>query len=187
MGHNPSGYQAPASPVENVSWHDIQLFLKISGAGILGVRPADMPLGGWQITFKLPTEAQWEHACRAGTDTVFFWGDSEDTLVEYAWFIDNCENRTHAVSQLKPNPWGLHDMYGNVWEWCADRFAADYYCRSRRLDPLGPSVGSERAYRGGCFGYPPCFCRSAIRCGKPPDFRYPSLGFRVAAVLTGKR
>ena len=149
-------------------------------------RPGDMPLGAWGMTFTLPTEAQWEHACRAGTDTAFFCGDSGDTLDEYAWFLDNSEDQTHAVGQLKPNAWGLCDMYGNVWEWCADRYAADYYAACSRLDPVGPSVGLARAFRGGCYGYAACFCRSAFRRGLSPDFRYHSIGFRLAAILRGE-
>jgi formylglycine-generating enzyme required for sulfatase activity len=187
MGHNPSAFQDPAGPVANVSWHDVQLFLRLTGPGILGGPPTDMPQRAWEVTFTIPTEAQWEHACRAGTDTAFVCGDNGDLLDESAWFLANSEDQTHAVGQLKPNPWGLCDMHGNAWEWCADRFAADYYAQAPRLDPIGPPEGLERAYRGGCYGYPPCFCRSAMRCGQLPDFRYYSLGFRLAALLTGKR
>ncbi len=128
MGSNPSTFKAPASPVENVSWHGIQILLKLHGANALGVPSARTPSEASGITFTLPTEAQWEYACRAGT-TAFWHGDSGDVLGDYAWCQANSEGRTHAVGQLEPNAWGLCDMYGNVWEWCADSYAADYYAQ----------------------------------------------------------
>ncbi len=189
MGHNPANARDrnPTNPVTNVSWYDIRQFLRQAGANTLGVAATDTPLGRWAMTFALPTEAQWEFACRAGTETPFFFGDNADELEQYAWFIDNAESKIHEVGQLKANAWGLFDTYGNVWEWCADHFVADQYARAQRVTPEGAPEGPERAYRGGCFGYPPCYCRSAVRCGRPPDFRYPSLGFRLIAILNGKK
>ena len=182
MGNNPSSFKAPASPVENVSWHDVQVFLKLNAANAGGLPSAGTPLEGLGIEFTLPTEAQWEYACRAGTTTAFWYGDSGSVLDAYAWSYPGAEDKTHAVGQLKPNAWGLYDTYGNVWEWCADWYAADYYAQSPRTDPVGPLEGSARVFRGGSWGHPPCFCLSAFRRGLSPDYRYHSLGFRLAAV-----
>jgi formylglycine-generating enzyme required for sulfatase activity len=135
------------------------------------------------MSFTLPTEAQWEYGCRAGTATAFCYGDSGDTLGEYAWFPDNAEGKTHAAGRLKPNAWGLYDMHGNVWEWCADWYVRDYYTQSPWIDPAGPPTGSTRMFRGGSWGAYPCASRSAFRRSLSPDYRYHTLGFRLAAVL----
>ena len=129
--------------------------------------------------YRLPTEAQWEYACRAGTTTAYSFGDDEKQLGQYAWFKGNTagEKYAHKVGLKKPNPWGLYDMHGNVWEWCSD-------CYGNALpggtDPVGPGGGSDRVYRGGSWGSLPGFCRSAFRYGSVPSYRGNSLGFRVA-------
>ena len=135
------------------------------------------------MRFTLPTEAQWEPACRAGTTPAFSSGDGDEMLGEFAWFSDNSQGMSHAVGQLKPNAWALHDMHGNVWDWCADWYAADYYQPTPLVDPCGPPTGSTRIFRGGSWGAFPCSCRSAFRRNITPDYRYQTLGCRLAAVL----
>ena len=131
--------------------------------------------------YRLPTEAQWEYACRAGTTTAFSFGDDESKLGEYAWFDGNAKNvgkqYAHKVGLKKPNPWGLHDMHGNVWEWCSDWHGEEI---SGGVDPIGPMGGSLRVLRGGGWWYDPFLCRSALRFYCVPSSRDYSLGFRVA-------
>ena len=130
-------------------------------------------------SYRLPTEAEWEYACRAGMTTAFSFGDDEKQLGQYAWFNGNTagEGYAHKVGSKKPNPWGLHDMHGNVWEWCSD-----WYGQSLRggTDPVGPKGGSIRVHRGGSWRCIPDFCRSAYRANLGPSPRFSSLGFRVA-------
>ena len=132
---------------------------------------------------RLPTEAEWEKACRAGSTTRYCFGESETQLSDYAWYDDNSARRTHAVGQKKPNAWGLYDMHGNVWEWCSDWYGGDYYENSQESDPEGPSSGSFRVGRGGSWYYDARDCRSANRIIGSPGLRYELLGFRVSLVL----
>ena len=131
--------------------------------------------------YRLPTEAEWEYACRAGTTTAFSFGDDESKLGEYAWFEDDPENDgeeyAHKVGLKKPNPWGLHDMHGNVFEWCSDWYGE---ALSGGIDPVGPGGGSFRVIRGGCWRGSPGLCRSANRIFLDPSNRIDYLGFRVA-------
>ena len=132
--------------------------------------------------YRLPTEAQWEYACRAETTTAFSFGNDESKLGEYAWFDDNFKNvdekYDHEVGLKKPNPWGLHDMHGNVFEWCSDWYDGKLI---GGVDPIGPEEGSNRVNRGGCWWYSPDYCRSAFRYGYAPSYRNNDvLGFRVA-------
>jgi len=144
-------------------------------------------------TYRLPTEAQWEYACRAGTQTNYSFGDDAGGLGEYGWFGGNSQLQTHPVGQKKPNAWGLYDVYGNVWEWCADWYGSAYYGDVGQVgnlphapadDPIGPSSGADRVIRGGAWG---CFAtttRSARRSGDQPGARRHDLGFRVARDVT---
>jgi formylglycine-generating enzyme required for sulfatase activity len=132
--------------------------------------------------YTLPTEAQWEYACRAGTLTAFSCGDDQDALDQYAWYQANSDEETQAVGQLEANAWALHDMHGNVWEWCADWDAPDYYTDAPLIDPPGAPTGSTKIFRGGSYGHPSCSLRSAFRRGLSPDYRYQSLGFRLAVI-----
>ena len=126
---------------------------------------------------RLPTEAEWEYACRAGTRTRYSFGDSENALGEYAWYRGN--SGPHEVGTKKPNPWGLHDMHGNVLEWCADWHDSDYYECSPTKEPHGPSSGRCRVKRGGCWLSNARLCRSAYRDSSPPDNESDNLGFRL--------
>ncbi len=136
---------------------------------------------GW--TYALPTEAQWEYACRAGTKTKFSFGDDEKRLGDYAWYVENADKikqeYAHEVGQKKANDWGLKDMHGNVWEWCADWYQSKL---PGGRDPAILSEGSLRVFRGGGWDYFASNCRSAIRFRISPDFRLNDLGFRVAVV-----
>lgn len=134
--------------------------------------------------YLLPTEAQWEYSCRAGTKTVHYCGDDGSKLTEYAWFAENAGGQLHPAGQLKPNPWGLHDMYGNAWNWVADWYAPDYYKKSPKADPPGPAAGTARVIRGGSFYDKAVACRSACRNGEnAPSTRFANVGFRVVLLL----
>jgi len=161
MGKNPSKFSGGNLPVETVSWDEALACCK--------------KIGG-----RLPTEAEWEYACRAGSRTRFCGGDDLDyaQLGEYAWYSGNSGNTTHAVGQKKPNSLGLYDMYGNVYEWCSDWYAA--YANAPTANPVGPSSGQHRVYRGGSWYSIPRRCRSAFRNHDSPDSRVVGVGFRVA-------
>ncbi|MBS1786342.1 MAG: SUMF1/EgtB/PvdO family nonheme iron enzyme [Acidobacteria bacterium] len=166
MGDNPSQFQGYNLPVENVSYEDIQSFLKKLGTA-----------------FRLPTEAEWEYAARAGTDTEYCFGDDEKLLGEYAWFSENSDSKTHPVGLLKPNQFGLYDIHGNVWEWCSDWYGSGYYaeCQQKGVvaDPQGPRAGASRVIRGGSWVNGAVGCRSADRDYGAPGLRSDSLGFRL--------
>jgi formylglycine-generating enzyme required for sulfatase activity len=174
MGQNPTFFKDdPRRPVECVSWEDAVEFCgKLSGKE--------------GRTYRLPTEAEWEYACRAGSTTKWSFGDDESELWEYAWYYGNSEATTHPVGEKKPNNWGLYDMHGNVWEWCADWHGWKYYAESPRDDPQGPKSGSARVNRGGTWAYPAGSCYSAGRCGLWPEERNRYLGFRVARSPSGE-
>ncbi len=129
--------------------------------------------------FRLPTEAEWEFACRAGTTTKYSFRDAEE-LGDYGWYDDNSDSQTHPVGAKKPNPWGLYDMHGNVCEWCQDWHDDQYYEESPETDPLGPEAGSFRVFRGGCWFDGARNCRSASRDWDVPVNRNYFLGFRLA-------
>jgi formylglycine-generating enzyme required for sulfatase activity len=133
----------PRLPVERVSWEDATEFCRRLSA--LSQERSDGSV------YRLPTEAEWEYACRAGTTTIFSFGDSAESLGDYAWYVENSGRRTQPVGGKKPNAWGLYDMHGNVWEWCMDWHDSAYYAKSPPEDPWGPSSGATRALRGGGF------------------------------------
>ena len=165
---DPGFPQTDDHPVVNVSWNDATAYCEW-----LSKKQG--------IKYQLPTEARWEYACRAGTTTFWHFGDSQAKLPEYAWFLDNAGQKTHPVGQLKPNAWGLHDMHANVFELCADRYAADYYAQATPDDPSGPTEGSFRVYRGGGWIYHAGLARSAFRHARAAESRFGSLGFRLAS------
>jgi formylglycine-generating enzyme required for sulfatase activity len=166
------GYNQPDQPVVGVDWDDAVAFCTWAGG-------------------RLPTEAEWEYACRAGTRTRYWSGDDEEDLARVGWYDENSERRLHAVGEKPANPWGLHDMHGNVWEWCADRVGP--YGAEPQMDPTGPERGVEvelhdgekrvrgsaRVVRGGSSWDDAWFARSAFRDGRHPADRDNDLGFRV--------
>ncbi len=166
MKTNPSRFKgAPERPVENVSWNDIQDFLQRLNAS------------GDGRTYALPTEAQWEYACRAGSTGIYCFGDNETQIGEFAWYEANAGGTTHPVGQRQPNDWGLYDMHGNVFEWCQD--GPRTYTGDAVVDPFGSlDAGAYRAIRGGYWGYPARYVRAAFRDAYDPGDRYPSFGFR---------
>ena len=177
MGTNPSNFYflGPQNPVENVSWTDAVEFCRK-----LSAMPAEKTAGH---LYRLPTEAEWEYACRAGTTTAYGFGDDLSPLErrsrvgDYGWFEDNSDSTTHPVGEKKPNAWGLYDMHGNVYEWCQDRYG-DYPSGSA-TDPTGATSGSYRVFRGGGWYDYAGYCRSASRDWGTPVNRGSLLGFRV--------
>ncbi|OQB96022.1 MAG: Serine/threonine-protein kinase pkn1 [Verrucomicrobia bacterium ADurb.Bin122] len=167
MGSNPSSFKGSDRPVECVSYDDALEFCRKLTAR---ERAAGRLPSGYEYT--LPTEAQWEYACRAGTT-----GDYAGSLGSMGWYGANSGNQTHPVAQKQANAWGLYDMHGNVWEWCLD-WKGDYAGGTVR-DPAGPSSGSYRVYRGGGWGGTASCCRSANRNFFVPGYRS-FLGFRLA-------
>ncbi len=181
MGGNPSQFKGAKNPVEAVSWDDCQVFLGRLNEKFHRPHPDPLPAGEGE--FRLPTEAQWEYACRAGSTTYWHFGNSDLVLGEYAWYGNNSESKTHPVGEKKPNAWGLYDMNGNVWEWCQDWYGA--YGAEVVTDPGGPATGSDRVYRGGSWYAPAWSCRSAYRYNDfAPGLRYFILGFRVSLVAS---
>ena len=176
MGVNPSGFKGADNPVEMVSWDDAVEFCRR-----LSELPAEKAAGN---VYRLPTEAEWEYACRAGTTTKYSFGDDESELGDYAWYGVNSDQKTHPVGSKKPNAWGLYDMHGNVFEWCQDRYG-DYPSGSV-TDPTGPAVGSFRVSRGGSWLYSAGSCRSAYRGRDYPSDCSLNLGFRVSLSPSGK-
>jgi len=176
MHNNPSRFKGPKNPVEMVSWDDCQKFLEKLNAKI-GTQ------GG---KFVLPSEAQWEYACRAGSTGKFCFGDDEKQLGEYAWYSANSAGKTHPVGEKKPNAWGLYDMHGNVSEWCADWYDDGYYGKSPADDPVGHGNASARVNRGGSLVSDAWSCRSACRHLDSPGARWGSVGFRVSRVPADK-
>jgi hypothetical protein len=169
MGNNPSHFKDnPKNPVENVSWNDAQEFCqKLSDK--TGKK------------YRLPSEAEWEYACRAGTQTHYYFGDNADLLGEYAWYGEKSGSKTHPVGQKKPNNWGLYDVSGNVWEWCEDVWHDNY--KNAPTDGTAwnhdNSQNNKRVVRGGSWSFYPRYCRSASRLSS--DVRYVSFGFRVVS------
>jgi len=174
MGDNPSRFKGARNPVENVSWnHAVEFCSRLSKRAGKDVR--------------LPSEAEWEYACRAGTETAYWFGDDEGQLAGHAWFKSNSGGRTHppGVRSANRNPFGLYDMHGNVWEWCQDNWHDNYDGAPEdgsawEDEPVGP-----RVLRGGAWDSDPRNCRSAYRLWCPPDGRHDSIGFRVLCSLPG--
>ena len=158
MGQNPAHFSdCPNCPVENVAWVGANEYCKKVGK-------------------RLPTEAEWEYAARAGTQTKYFWGNEIDS--SYGWYDKNSDQKTHPVAQKRSNPFGLADMNGNVWELCADWYESTYYQKSIMDNPKGPDTGQYRVMRGGSWGYGSYSMRSACRNWGNPDARSYHVGFR---------
>ena len=186
MGSNPSRWKGGQNPVEQLRWSDAVKFCnKRSEAE--GLRPCyDWPTLKCDFTaagYRLPTEAEWEYACRAGTTTAYFFGASPAKLGEFAWFDKNAGGKPHPVGQKQPNPWGLFDMAGNVWQWCHDFYGVEYYATSPKQDPAGPPDGKNKVLRGGAWRFSADNCRSGYRYNENPGsadvcFGYDIYGFR---------
>ena len=174
MGSNPSSFKGDNLPVEQVSWDDAMEFCwKLTERE----RAAGQLPEGYAYT--LPTEAQWEYACRAGTT-----GDYAGNLDEMGWYRQNSGQSTKPVGTKQANAWGLHDMHGNVWEWCLDRYRS--YPGGSVTDPNGASSGSGRVLRGGCWSGRADYCRSALRMNWDSGNRYDVTGFRLALAPTSR-
>jgi formylglycine-generating enzyme required for sulfatase activity len=163
MANNPSYFKGENRPVETVSWHDAQEFIS-------RINATDTLSDGMQMA--LLTEAQWEYACRAGEAGPYSGG----TLDEVAWYHGNSGGQTHPVGEKKPNAWGLHDMHGNVWEWCSDWYGGSL---QGGVDPKGLDSGSFRVLRGGSWNFNASYCRVAGRYGYSPTYSSDNIGFRV--------
>jgi formylglycine-generating enzyme required for sulfatase activity len=189
IGENPSRFQKSSRfqefrvrgsdtsmyPVEKVWWGDAVEFCKK-----LSDLPEEKKAGR---VYRLPTEAEWEYACRAGSKSAYSFGESSKSLGDYAWFEGNSNGQTHPVGEKKANAWGLYDMHGNVWEWCSDEYGD--YPEGAVSDPVGPREGSFRVYRGGCWGIGAAYCRSAVRFRYGPSYWGYYYGFRLALSPSG--
>ncbi len=166
MGHHPGDVQGETKPVTKVSWNSaVEFCRKLSEQE--------------GREYRLPTEAEWEFACRAGTTTSYSFGHDDTLLDQYAWHTANSGLTAHAGGQKPANRWGLYDMHGNVWEWCQD-WIGSYRAGVLVVDPAGPAEGAFRVLRGGSFFSPPRDHRSANRNSDRPPSRYSSTGFRLA-------
>lgn len=172
-GMNPSNWKGDNLPVEQVSWNDAVAYCQQLTQQ---TRDGGMLAEGWE--YRLPTEAQWEYACRAGTTTRFHFGETYSDLGDYAWYSGNSSYRTHPVGQKQANAWGLHDMQGNVQEWCMDRYG--FYPGGSVSDPTGPTSGLGRVIRGSNWNRSQVQCRSALRSYRGDGSTSSGLGFRVA-------
>jgi formylglycine-generating enzyme required for sulfatase activity len=168
---NPSRFPGDTNPVGQISWSECQKWLP----KVLKKVPT--------LQLSLPTEAQWEYGCRAGSQSSYWFGDDPKELPTYGWFDENAEGKTRPVKQLQPNGWGLYDMHGNVLEWCSDWNGK--YTSSAQSDPTGPTWGTTRVVRGGGWHSPARFLRSACRSGVAPGLRYVDLGFRLLSSALG--
>jgi formylglycine-generating enzyme required for sulfatase activity len=180
MGVNPSQFKVDVNaPVESVTWSDAIAFCATLTARERGAER--IPSGS---AYRLPTEAEWEYACRSLTSTRFSYGDDPGTtqLTNHAWYGDNSSDQTHAVGQKLPNAWGLYDMHGNVWEWCQDWWL-DSLPGGTLVDPQGPVSGLYRVVRGGSWGGGAWFQRSGVRSFVDPGSRSHSFGFRVVLAV----
>lgn len=188
MGSNPSSFSAKGKdsgkvagqdtshhPVEMISWENATQFCQK-----LSALPKERAA---RRMYRLPTEAEWEYAARAGSTTKWFFGEDQAELSDYAWLEDNSGDMTRPVGQKKPNAWGLYDVYGNVWEWCLDWYDPTYYASSPTNDPSGPSSGLIHAHRGGSWHSTARHCRSAYRYNGQSKDRLNFLGVRVLIVI----
>jgi formylglycine-generating enzyme required for sulfatase activity len=170
---NPSHFKGADLPVEQVTWPQAARFCN-ARSRLEGLKPCynedtgecDFAADG----YRLPTEAEWEYACRAGTDGDYSCGNEARALGDFAWLADNAEKKTHPVGQKKPNPWGLYDMHGNVAEWCHDAYDRNYYRSAPEKNPRGPAEGKEYVLRGGSWKSTADALRSAARLAESPGF-----------------
>jgi formylglycine-generating enzyme required for sulfatase activity len=186
MGKNPAKFVDPDKPVERLSWS-----MAIKYCNLRSLKDGLQPCYDLQTTecnfaangYRLPTEAEWEYACRAGTSGAYSFGQNPADLAARAWVESNANQTTHPVGKKQPNPWGLYDMYGNVAEWCNDRYGEKEYTQRAGDNPHGPAKGDERVLRGGSWRGGADRCRSSARASETPGladvcFGYEAYGFR---------
>lgn len=186
MGQNPSKYKEPDCPVEQLGWLAAVKYCNmrslregLNSCYTLEPLHCNYAANG----YRLPTEAEWEYACKAGTQTQYSFGNDSAQLGKYAWYQDNSNKTTHPVGEKAPNPWGLYDLHGNVWEWCNTYYREDEYSHPAAQDPRGPKSGEECVLRGGGWNSSEDYCRSSVRFSESPGladvcFGYDAYGFR---------
>jgi len=170
---NPSHFKGPTLPVEQVTWVQAAVYCnaRSKAEGLSPCYNEDTAACDFQADgYRLPTEAEWEYACRAGTDSEYSFSSDSRKLGEYGWFADNSNKKTHPVGEKKPNPWGLYDMHGNVAEWCNDIYDKSYYSNSPASNPHGPADGKQNVLRGGAWKSQDEALRSSYRLGENPGF-----------------
>jgi len=184
MGYNPMSAKSETRksstsnrPATRISWMEAVEFCRR-----LSKLPEEQKLGR---KYRLPTEAEWEYACRAGNGLGDCFGPCESQLGDYAWYQANAGDRSHPVGLKKPNAWGVYDMHGNVWEWCEDWYG-NYQLPSLQ-DPRGPLLGAYRVLRGGSYRFPAQQCLANTRNGAVPTHKDKDIGFRVVMVLNEKK
>jgi len=167
MGKNPSFFKGKDKPVENVTWNSVQEFIR------------RLNLRDNTHSYRLPTEAEWEYASRAGSSAQYSFGDDPEQLDRYGWYCRNSDFETHPVGKLRPNAWGLYDMHGNAAEWCQDWYGENSYSNGANDDPSGLPSGTEKVIRGGSWDHGASFCRSAARIHDIPNDASTFVGFRL--------
>jgi formylglycine-generating enzyme required for sulfatase activity len=170
MKNNPSRFKGEHLPIESVSWNDVQEFIK------------QLNQKEGSNKYRLPSEAEWEYAARAGTNTRYSYGDDESKLGDYAWYIENSDSKTHPVCQKKPNPWGLYDMHGNVWERVQDMWHGNHNGAPTDGSSWEGGDGSYRVLRGGSWADRARRCRSAYRYFGVAGARHNDLSFRLQRI-----
>lgn len=173
MGSNPSNFKGKELPVENVTWKESMAFCEALNKKIKSSKT--LPIG---MRFRLPSEAEWEFAARAGTKSVYFFGDNSSPIADYAWISDNSRDGTRPVKKKKPNPWGFFDIYGNVREWCLDGY--DVRTRKKLVDPIIGWKNMDKVNRGGSWDSCEDCCKTGRRSNFGKDYKSNDVGFRVA-------
>jgi len=171
---DPSHFKGPDRPVEQVSWADAALYCnkRSRAEGLQPCYDEETAKCHFEANgYRLPTEAEWEYACRAGSNGAYSFGDDVRLLKDHAWFAENASKQTHPVRQKRPNAWGLFDMHGNVAEWCNDVYDKSYYKHGPTKNPRGPVDGDKYVLRGGAWNATANACRSAYRVGEDPGFQ----------------
>ena len=182
MGENIARWQGKKNPVEQVRWSDAVHYCnnRSRQEGLQSCYDTET----WECNFdikgyRLPSEAEWEYVCRAGTTTKFFFGKNLNELKNFSWFKENSGGRPRPVGQKLPNPWGIFDLYGNVWEWCNDFYKVDYYQESPEKSPKGPEFGDNKVLRGGSWDSEANQCRSSYRYNEVPGYTDICIGYDI--------